>query len=95
MLEPLADELAAISRRQPPSTAIGPWTDAYAGLNVPVTLLLGENNEGEPPNGTAFAAFARVMPQALTVCIAGQGHLADACAPRSLPNHVVDAIKAS
>lgn len=87
LAEPSAGELAAINDHRPAM-------DAYAALDVPVTLLLGEDNEGKVPYGTAFAQFARAMPQAQIVRIPGQGHLAHAQAPRSLAHHIRDALKA-
>ncbi|WP_021594127.1 alpha/beta fold hydrolase [Actinomadura welshii] len=86
LAEPSAGELAAINDHRPAM-------DAYAALDVPVTLLLGEDNEGKVPYGTAFAQFARAMPQAQIVRIPGQGHLAHAQAPRSLAHHIRDALK--
>ncbi|SNR40679.1 alpha/beta fold hydrolase [Actinomadura mexicana] len=83
---PLADELGAIDGHRP---AFG----AYADLDVPVTLLLGADNEGQPPYGTAFAQFEQAMPRARVVRIPGEGHLAHASAPRLLAAHIADAVK--
>ncbi|MEV0659848.1 alpha/beta fold hydrolase [Actinomadura luteofluorescens] len=87
LAEPLADELGAIDGHRPAF-------DAYAELDVPVTLLLGADNEGRPPYGTAFARFERALPRARVVRIEGEGHLAHASAPRLLAEHITDAVTA-
>lgn len=82
---PLAEELAAINDYRP-------RVENYRDLTIPVTLLLGELNEGIPPYGTAFATIAAALPQAGIVRIPGQGHLAHAQAPDSLARHITDAV---
>lgn len=87
LAEPLAVELGAIDGHRPAF-------DAFADLDAPVTLLLGADNEGRPPYGTAFARFERAMPRARVVRLPGEGHLAHASAPRLLAEHITDAVKA-
>lgn len=82
---PLADELAAINDHRP-------GLEGYRDIDLPVTLLLGELNEGASPYGTAFAPFARALPQARVVRLPGQGHLAHAQAPRLLAESITDAV---
>jgi pimeloyl-ACP methyl ester carboxylesterase len=82
---PLADELAAINDYEPALTR-------YRELAVPVTLLLGELNDGKPPYGTAFGPFAAALPQARLVKLSGQGHLAHAAAPRQLGGAIAEAV---
>ena len=82
---PLADELAAINDYEPALTR-------YRELAVPVTLLLGELNEGKPPYGTAFGPFAEALPQARIVKLPGQGHLAHAAAPQQLGRVIADVV---
>jgi pimeloyl-ACP methyl ester carboxylesterase len=74
---PLAEELAAINDHRPAY-------EKYRHIDPPVTLLLGEVNEGTPPYGTALEVFARALPQAQVVRLPGQGHLAHAQAPHLL-----------
>lgn len=83
---PLADELAALNDHEPS-------TDAYAAIDVPVTLLLGEENRDAPPYGTAFAEFERALPRARVVSLPGQGHLAHAQAPELLAHAIGDAVR--
>ncbi|GAA5159903.1 alpha/beta fold hydrolase [Pseudonocardia eucalypti] len=84
---PLAEELAAIDN-------FAPAFDRYREISCPVTLLLGELNEHRPPYGTAFAPFARALPDARVDRLAGQGHLAHAQAPQLLAKHIEDALAA-
>ncbi|WP_028933707.1 alpha/beta fold hydrolase [Pseudonocardia spinosispora] len=84
---PLARELAAINDFR---------VDAqrYRALDpVPVTLLLGEVNEGLAPYGTAFSVFADALPKAEVVRLAGEGHLAHATAPGVLGAQVAAAVR--
>ncbi|GLY77328.1 hydrolase [Actinoallomurus iriomotensis] len=81
----LADELAAINDHRP-------RLHEYRDLDLPVTLLLGELNEGTAPYGTAFTPFAQALPQARIVRVPGQGHLAHAQAPRLLAESIADAL---
>lgn len=81
----LADELAAINDYQPALTR-------YRQLAMPVTLILGELNDGKPPYGTAFGQFAAALPQARVVKLSGQGHLAHAAAPEQLGRAIADAV---
>jgi pimeloyl-ACP methyl ester carboxylesterase len=85
LAQPLADELAAINDYEPALTR-------YRQLTVPVTLMLGELNDGKPPYGTAFAPFAAALPQAHVVKLPGQGHLAHAAAPRQLGRAIAAAV---
>jgi pimeloyl-ACP methyl ester carboxylesterase len=82
---PLGEELAAINAHSP---ALG----RYPSLDMPVTLLVGERSEGGFPYGKPFALFAGALPQAKTIRIAGQGHLAHVHAPDLLGKHITDAV---
>jgi pimeloyl-ACP methyl ester carboxylesterase len=81
----VADELAAINSYEPALSA-------YRRLTMPVTLLLGDQNDGKPPYGTAFATFAAALPQARVVGLTDQGHLAHAEAPGQLGHAITDAV---
>jgi pimeloyl-ACP methyl ester carboxylesterase len=83
---PLGEELAAIN-------AYRPALDAYRHLTVPVTLILGELNEGTAPYGTAFAPFATALPQAPVTRLPGQGHLAHVDAPAELADAISSAVR--
>ena len=85
LAEPLAEELAAVNQHSP---ALG----RYPSVDVPVTLLVGERSEGGFPYGKPFALFAGALPQARTVRIAGQGHLAHVHEPDLLGKHITDAV---
>ncbi|HEX2133653.1 MAG TPA: alpha/beta hydrolase [Actinophytocola sp.] len=85
LAHPLADELAALNSHRPALSR-------YRDINAPVTLLLGELNEGRSPYGTAFDAIAHALPQARLIHLPGQGHLAHAEAPDVLAKHLTDAI---
>ncbi len=85
---PLADELAAID------THIPSW-DQYRGLELPVTLVLGELNRGGEPYGVAFDRIAAALPQARVELLSGQGHLAHAGAPELLADRIVTAVLAA
>ena len=85
---PLADELTAINDYEPAYFR-------YRRLAVPVTLLLGELNNGLAPYGTAFAPFADALPQARVVTLRGQGHLAHAAAPGQLGRAIAEAVTSS
>ena len=74
---PVAEELAAINDFQPH------W-QRYAALDIPVTLLVGEQNQRTQPYGVAFHRFVDAMPQARLVILRDQGHLAHAEAPHVL-----------
>lgn len=82
---PLAEELAAVNQHSP---ALG----RYPSLDMPVTLLVGERSEGGFPYGKPFSLFASALPQARTVRLAGQGHLAHVHAPDLLGKHITDAV---
>jgi pimeloyl-ACP methyl ester carboxylesterase len=82
---PLAEELAALNAHSP---ALG----RYPSLDMPVTLLVGERTEGGFPYGKPFALFTSALPQAKTVRLAGQGHLAHVHAPDLLGKHITDAV---
>lgn len=88
LAEPLAGELAAINEHRPA-------LDRYPTLPMPVRLILGTNNEGRAPYGTAFAAFATALPQAAVVHLAGQGHLAHVEAPGALASAIAAAVAAA
>lgn len=85
LAEPLADELTAINDH------LTAWR-AYREFSVPVTLLLGELNDGVPPYGTAFDTFAAALPGAEIVKIASEGHLAHVGAPARLGRHITDIV---
>jgi pimeloyl-ACP methyl ester carboxylesterase len=85
LAQPLADELTAINDYEPAFSR-------YRQLTMPVTLILGELNDGKPPYGTAFAPFAEALPQARVVRLSGQGHLAHAEAPQQLARAIADAV---
>jgi pimeloyl-ACP methyl ester carboxylesterase len=82
---PLAEELAALNAHSP---ALG----RYPSLDMPVTLMVGERSEGGFPYGKPFALFAGALPQARTIRLAGQGHLAHVHAPDLLGKHLTDAV---
>ncbi|MBB4905630.1 alpha/beta fold hydrolase [Actinophytocola algeriensis] len=82
---PLAEELAAVNDHSP---ALG----RYPGLDLPVTLLVGELSEGRLPYGKPHAMFAGALPQAKVQRITGQGHLAHAQAPDLLGKQITDAV---
>jgi pimeloyl-ACP methyl ester carboxylesterase len=83
---PLAEELAAINAHSP---AFG----RYPGFDMPVTLLVGEVSESGVPYGDSIARFAIALPQARTIRMAGQGHLAHVQAPELLGRHITDAVR--
>ncbi|MFJ2606156.1 alpha/beta fold hydrolase [Streptomyces sp. NPDC087425] len=85
---PLARELTALD---------GHVTDlrAFGGLDLPLTLLLGAENEGVPPYGDVFAEFASALPRAHVVRMPGQGHLAHAQSPAELARHIGQALGAA
>jgi pimeloyl-ACP methyl ester carboxylesterase len=82
---PLAEELAALNAHSP---ALG----RYPSLDMRVTLMVGERSEGGFPYGKPFALFASALPQARTIRLAGQGHLAHVHAPDLLGKHITDAV---
>ncbi|GAB1510612.1 alpha/beta fold hydrolase [Actinophytocola sp. KF-1] len=83
---PLAEELAAINAHRPAF-------DRYPGLDVRVTLIVGERSEGRHPYGEPFGRFAAAFPGARVTRIAGQGHLAHVHAPDALGKHITDAVR--
>jgi pimeloyl-ACP methyl ester carboxylesterase len=85
LAEPLAEELAAINEHRPDM-------NRYRELDIPVTLILGERNEGVAPYGTAFAPFAASLPQATLIRLAAQGHLAHVEAPAQLAHAIRAAV---
>lgn len=85
LAEPLAEELAAINEHDPA-------LDRYRELAMPVTLILGELNEGLAPYGTSFAPFAAALPQARVILLSGQGHLAHVEAPTELARAIGAAV---
>lgn len=82
---PLAEELAALNAHSP---ALG----RYPSLDVPVTLIVGEQTEGRLPYGKPWAMFAGALPQAKVMRLLGQGHLAHVTAPDLLGKHLTDAV---
>ncbi|MCT9080667.1 alpha/beta fold hydrolase [Streptomyces fulvoviolaceus] len=82
---PLAQELTALDEHPADLRAFG-------ALDLPVTLLLGAENEGVPPYGDVFAEIAAALPRARVVTMPGQGHLAHAQAPESLARHIGQAL---
>lgn len=82
---PLGEELAAID-------CFAPSYAGYDRIEVPVTLLLGEINDGAEPYGTAFRRFTEAMPRASIEVMPGQGHLAHAEAPDILAGFIAAAI---
>lgn len=82
---PLADELAALNAHSP---ALG----RYPGLDLDLTLIVGEQTEGRLPYGKPFALFAGALPQAKVARLTGQGHLAHATAPDVLGKAITDAV---
>ncbi|MFI1377452.1 alpha/beta fold hydrolase [Streptomyces longwoodensis] len=84
---PLARELTALDQHHANLRELGT-------LDLPVTLLLGGENEGIPPYGDAFAAFASALPRARVVTMPGQGHLAHAQDPESLARYIDQALAA-
>ncbi|MDP9794787.1 pimeloyl-ACP methyl ester carboxylesterase [Catenuloplanes nepalensis] len=83
-------------RRQPPAfNAFAPGPGRWAALGIPVDLIVGEDNQGREPYGTSFAAIARLLPQARTHVLAGQGHLAHVEAAGQLSRRVSTMITAA
>lgn len=82
---PLARELAALNDHSAD-------LPGYGRLPMPVTLLLGGDNEGIPPYGEPFARIAAAMPRARVRVMPGQGHLAHAQDPRVLARFIVEAL---
>lgn len=82
---PVADELTAINSFQPH------WA-AYANLDMPVTLMVGERSHRKQPYGIAFQRFQEALPQARLVILEEQGHLAHVEAPKVLARHVNRAV---
>lgn len=82
---PLARELAALNDH--PVDLPG-----YGRLPMPVTLLLGGDNEGIPPYGEPFARIAAAMPRARVRVMPGQGHLAHAQDPGTLAQFIGEAL---
>lgn len=74
---PAADELAVIND-------VEPSFEKYTALEVPVTLILGDRNEGISPFGTVFDSVAAAMPQPKVVRLLNQGHLAHVEGPETL-----------
>lgn len=88
LAHPLAGELTALNAHEPAF-------DRYRDIAAPVTLLLGEVNEGTAPYGTAFAKFERALPRARRVVLPGQGHLAHVQGPDVLAEHLTAAVAPS
>ncbi|MGK4579124.1 alpha/beta fold hydrolase [Kitasatospora sp. HPMI-4] len=78
---PLVRELAALNDHLVDLSA-------FESLDLPVTLLLGGDNEGVPPYGDMFAGFAAALPRARVVTMPGQGHLAHAEDPEGLARQI-------
>lgn len=82
---PLAQELTALNEHPTDLRALG-------DLPLPITLLVGAENEGVPPYGDVFARIASALPCARTVVMPGQGHLAHAQDPENLARHIEQAL---
>ncbi|MEV5440205.1 alpha/beta hydrolase [Streptomyces sp. NPDC052682] len=82
---PLAQELTALNDH--PADLTG-----YGDLPMPVTLLLGGDNEGVPPYGEPLARIAAAMPRARVRVMPGQGHLAHVQDPGTLARYIVEAL---
>lgn len=83
---PLARELAALNAH--PADLPG-----YGALRMPVTLLLGGDNEGTAPYGEPFARIAAAMPRARVRVMPGQGHLAHAVDPGALARAIDESLE--
>jgi pimeloyl-ACP methyl ester carboxylesterase len=83
---PLARELTALDNHPADLRAFG-------AIDLPVTLLLGGENEGVPPYGDVFAEIAAALPGAEVVTMPGQGHLAHVHAPLDLARHIGQALR--
>ncbi|MGW2836776.1 alpha/beta fold hydrolase [Streptomyces sp. NPDC001493] len=83
---PLARELAALNAH--PADLPG-----YGDLRMPVTLLLGGDNEGTAPYGEPFARIAAAMPRARVRVMPGQGHLAHAVDPGALARAIDESLR--
>jgi pimeloyl-ACP methyl ester carboxylesterase len=84
--EPVAKELAALN-------AFTPNPDRWAGLQMPLDLIVGEHSQGKEPYGAAFTSVQRILPDAAVHVLPGQGHLAHVEAPERL-GHLVGGIVA-
>ncbi|WP_145636360.1 alpha/beta fold hydrolase [Rhizobium sp. ERR 1071] len=82
---PLGSELSAIAEFEPNYAG-------YASIDRPVTLILGEQNEGRAPYGTAFERFAKAIPNARIERLSEEGHLAHISNPAILAEVIVRAI---
>ncbi|WP_299537328.1 alpha/beta fold hydrolase [uncultured Streptomyces sp.] len=82
---PLLHELTALNEHR---ADLG----AFGALDLPVTLLLGSENEGTVPYGEAFARFASALPRAHVTVMPEQGHLAHAQDPVGLAGHMTEAL---
>jgi hypothetical protein len=76
---PLADELAALNSHRPALSR-------YRDINAPLTLLLGELNEGKSP--TARMPSPRHCPKPGSFACPARGHLAHTEAPDVLAKHL-------
>ncbi|MGQ8631000.1 alpha/beta fold hydrolase [Agrobacterium sp. DKPNP3] len=85
LAQPLGSELSAIDLFEPSYAA-------YASINCPITLILGEQNSGRAPYGTAFERFSSAIPHAVQTRLLGQGHLAHVHAPELLAQAIVQAV---
>ena len=83
---PLGQEMAAIDR-------FSPAYDRYRTFDIPVMLLLGAENEGGQPYGSAFERFAKALPMAEIRRLDGQGHLAHITAPALLARFIADFVR--
>lgn len=84
----LAAELTAVDEH-------APHYEAYGRIEVPTTLIIGTDNLGGAPYGTAFDRFRAAMPQAAVVNLVGQGHLAHVSAPEQLAAIISAAVRAA
>ncbi len=85
LARPVAEELAALNAHRPA-------LDRYPTLDMRLTLVVGEQTEGEVPYGEPFALFAGALPQAKVVRLPGQGHLAHVTGPDLLGRAITDAV---
>lgn len=78
---PAAVELSALNKYRPNFTG-------YAGMDVPLTVIVGALNEDQEPYGTASKRFLDRLPNAIKVVLPDQGHLAHFESPALLAKTV-------
>ncbi|MFJ4411318.1 alpha/beta fold hydrolase [Streptomyces sp. NPDC088910] len=82
---PLGRELTALNEHHADLAA-------YGKLDMPVTLLIGGDNDGAGPYWEPFARIAGAMPRARVHVIPGQGHLAHVQGPAALAAALTQAL---